>query len=108
MSLAGRLRRLRRLTRAEAIWRMRTLAHRTAHRCAVTVRTPVWRRELLARALAPTEVHDLSALLAAGRFEDAHHVIATHVRQRPVRSLLHPSLREPLRARVLAAYPAGR
>jgi hypothetical protein len=107
MSLAGRVRRLRRVTRAEVIWRMRTLAHRTAHRCAMTVRTPVWRRELLTRVLAPTEVDDLSALLAAGRFEDAHHAIATHVRQRPVRSLLHPSLREPLRARVLAAYPAG-
>src|SRR5918995_133015 len=39
--------------------------------------------------------------------EDTRHAIATHVRQRPVRSLLHPSLREPLRARVLAAYPAG-
>ncbi len=107
MSAKGRLRRLRHLTRAEAAWRVRTLAHRTVDRVAMKVRTPAWRRESLARALAPGEADTVQPLLAARRFEDAHHAIAAHVRRRPVRSLLHPTLRGRVRARVLAACPSA-
>ena len=105
MSVGGKIARLRRLTRAEAAWRTRTLLRRAADRAAVKVRTPAWRREWLVRALAPEETRDIHPLLAAGRFEDAHHAIAVHIGRRPVRSILHPTLRGPLRARVLAAHP---
>jgi len=107
MSLRGRLTRLRRLNRAEAAWRMRTFARRTADRLVTTAKTPTWRRESLAQALGPRAPREIQSLLAAGRFEDAHRAIAVHIRQRPVLSLFHPSLRGPLRTRVLAAYPGA-
>ena len=71
------------------------------------LRTPAWRRDSLARALLPDQAIEVQPLLAAGRFEDAHRALAAHVRQRPVRSVLHPTLRGPLRARVLAACPSA-
>jgi hypothetical protein len=107
MSVRRRLDRLRRLTRAEVAWRSRTAAQRTADRLVRRLRRPAWRRERLAAALGANEMRDVRALLAAGRFEQAHHALAAHVGQRPARSLLHPSMRVPLRERVLAAYPGA-
>jgi hypothetical protein len=52
-------------------------------------------------------VPDIQRLLAARRFEAAHQAIAAHVRDRPPRALLHPSLRDGLRASVLAAHPTS-
>ena len=101
MSMRSRISRARRLTRAEAAWRTRATAQRAADRVALKFGARGWRRESLARALTPEAVPGIQRLLATSRFETAHQAIAAHVRQRPVRSLLHPSLRDGLRASVL-------
>jgi hypothetical protein len=101
MSMRSRLSRARRLTRAEAAWRTRATAQRAADRVALKFGARGWRRESLARALTPAALPGIQRLLATSRFETAHQAIAAHVRQRPVRSLLHPSLRDGLRASVL-------
>ena len=101
MSVRSRISRARRLTRAEAAWRTRAMAQRAADRVALKFGARGWRRESLARALTLDAVPGIQRLLATSRFEAAHQAIAAHVRQRPVRSLLHPSLRDGLRASVL-------
>jgi hypothetical protein len=106
VTVRTRLARLRRLTPSEAWWRTRTLTQQAADRLAMKVRPPAWRRESLAGVLAPVDgMRTIARLLADGRFEESHHALACHVAQRPVRFLLHPSMRGQLRARVLAAYP---
>ena len=107
MSVRSRINRVRRLTRAEAAWRTRAMAQRAADRVAMKIGTRGWRRASLASSFVPKGMPDIQRLLAARRFEAAHHAIAAHVRQRPVGSLLHPSLRDGLRASVLAACPGA-
>jgi hypothetical protein len=69
---------------------------------------PAWRRRSLARALAPTgDLREVRALLAADRIQAAHHALAAHVRRRPTRFLVHPSMRVTFARRVLAAYPGA-
>jgi heparinase II/III-like protein len=108
MTIRARLRRVRRVSSGEVAWRARAFAQRTADRVAATLRPPAWRRASLARALAEGgELRDVRALLTTNRVQEAHHALAAHVRLRPIRFLVHPSMRAPLTRRVLAAYPAA-
>jgi hypothetical protein len=108
MRLRTRFGRLRRLSSAELLWRVRVHARQAADRVATSVRPPAWHRPALANALAPAgELGGVRALLADGHIDDAHHALAAHVRRRPVRFVVHPSLRESVTRRVLAACPGA-
>jgi len=108
MTIRARLGRVRRVSSDEVAWRARAFAHRAADRVAATLRPPAWRRASLARAFAAAgELRDVRALLTTDRIQEAHHALAAHVRRRPIRFLVHPSMRAPLTRRVLAAYPTA-
>jgi hypothetical protein len=108
MRVRARLRRLRRLSSAELGWRARAGARQAADRITTTLRPPAWHRPALARALTPgAGLGEVRALLAAGRITDAHHGLAAHMRVRPVRFLVHHSMRESVARRVRAACPAA-
>ena len=109
MRLRQRLARLRRPSSTELAWRARATARQVADRVTTAVRPPAWHRPALARALTPVgEIREICFLLDAGRIDDANRALASHVQRRPVRFVVHPSMRESVVRRVLAAWSGAR
>jgi len=108
MIIGRRLRRARHLTATELTWRARLAGRRAIERIECTLHTPTWRRASLTGVLVGDErLRHIRMLLAKARYQDAHHALAAHVRDRPPQFLLHPGMRSGVRARVLDSYPSA-
>jgi uncharacterized heparinase superfamily protein len=103
-----RLLRLRHLTATEMAWRARGAGLRAIERVECRLHTPAWRRESLADVLVGDKLlRNVRTLVTKAQYLDAHHALASHVRGRPARFLLHPCMRSAARTRVLSTYPSA-
>ncbi len=107
MTITAMLRRIARLDAAELTWRLGTGARALLHRAQAGVTIPRWNRADLRHLLvSEPELAAVHRALAAGRWDDAHAALALHVSAAD-RFIIAPGLRDDIRRRILAEFPAA-
>jgi hypothetical protein len=97
--------RQRRVTAAEAAWRLRAFARAQRDRATAAIRPPRWRRDAIRRVLAPGMAAAVDEPTRRGDWQAVHATLAAHLRTRASRYVLDPATREDLRATILSRWP---
>jgi len=107
MSQPSLLRRLRTMDRRELAARTGGALRVAGERLSARARPAAWRRRDLAARLVPLtpDLGHAREWLAAGEWTRAHAALCRHFAGRAPRFVLHPSARDGVRRRILAAHP---
>lgn len=100
-----RLRRLRRISSEEALWRAQQAGRTALQRVAWNVRRPRWNRADLRDAVAEGVIDYMLRSGAAPSWRDVHAELAAHLGERHSRFALDPATSDDMRQRVLALHP---
>jgi hypothetical protein len=103
---APHLAKLARMDARELAWRARVAARVGVDRLAAHVRRPEWTRAGFGRALArQPALADLRSAAAAGRWQDAHRMLAGAIFEGPQRFLIAPTVRDSVVRQVRTRFP---
>lgn len=109
MKLPSRLRRVRSMNRHEFAWRVFERVQTSADRMRSRIVRPRWHPQRLAAQVRPLDAALIEAAraLRRGDIGRAHVELVRHFRAREPRFILHGSVRERLRSRVLDRHPGA-